>query len=86
MGRCKATDPDAAGHRVRIGLHTHAAGPVDLREAHFLEVKRLGGQRPRRHALDRHRLADRVRPSLDHARLVGATPGQQLRIQRIEVR
>ena len=36
--------------------------------------------------LDRHRLADRLRPPVDHARLVGATPGQQLRIQRVEVR
>ncbi len=78
--------PDCGGHRVRIGLHAHAPRPVDLREAHFLQVEPLRRQRPQGRVLDRHRLANGLGPPVDHARLVGATPGQQLRIQRVEVR
>jgi hypothetical protein len=64
------------GHRVRIRLYAHAPGAVDAWKAHLLQVERLGGERTERGPLDRHRLADRLRPRVDHARLIGATPGQ----------
>src|SRR5579859_3207890 len=71
--------------RIGVGPHFDTAQPIHRPEADLHQIEALTGQRQQMLALDRRRLTHRLLASVDAARLVFATPGQQHRVQGLQV-